>query len=170
LKNAVRTHGGKNWVAIAELVPGRTRIQCHRRWQSSLDPSIDQANKNVQWEEDEDTKLKNAVRTHGGRNWVAITAQIPGRTRSQCHSRWYNCLDPSIDRANARTGKWTSDEDTKLKDAVRSHGGKNWVLIAAIVPGRTKNQCCGRWKNALAPNRRTIREEERDALNEGPAL
>jgi hypothetical protein len=43
-------------------------------------------------------------------------------------------LDPSIDLANGRTGKWAENEDIKLKDAVQIHGGKEWVAITALVP------------------------------------
>jgi hypothetical protein len=52
----------------------------------------------------------------------------------------------------AGTGKWGEDEDIKLEAAVRMHeGGKNWVAIAALVPGRTQIQCSARCK-ALDPN------------------
>jgi hypothetical protein len=170
LKNAVRTHGSKNWVAIAALVPGRTRIQCNDRWREAYLSNIDPTTARTgEWTSDEDTKLKNAVQTHGGKKWVAIAALVPGRTRNMCYSRWYNFLDPSIDRANIRTGTWDEDEDIKLKNAVRTHGN-DWALIAVLISGRTKRQCGGRWRNFLAPNRRTIREEERDALNKASAL
>jgi hypothetical protein len=29
-------HGGKSWGAIAALVPGRTKGQCHSRWKDVL--------------------------------------------------------------------------------------------------------------------------------------
>jgi myb proto-oncogene protein len=61
-------------------------------------------------------------------------------------------LDTSIDRANERMGKWSQEDDIKLKDAVQMHGGKNWVAIAALVPGRTKNQCHNRWHDILDPS------------------
>jgi hypothetical protein len=100
------------------------------------------------WAEDEDRKLKDAVQTHRGKNWVAIKALgVPGRTQKQCCNRWCHLLDPSIDRANGRTGKWVEDEDIKPKNAVHTHGGKNWGSIIALVPGRTKSQCCSRWQN-----------------------
>jgi hypothetical protein len=35
-------------------------------------------------------------------------------------------------------GEWTAVEDGKLKDAVQTHGGKNWVAISALVAGRTR--------------------------------
>jgi hypothetical protein len=53
-------------------------------------------------------------------------------------------VDASIDGTTGRTGTWTEDEDIKLKDAVQMHGGKNWIAIAALVPGRTKSQCNSR--------------------------
>jgi hypothetical protein len=95
------------------------------------------------WTLEEDAKLTSAVTNtskmkHSREymtDWVAISALVTGRTRSQCRSRWHELLDPNIDSANERTGKWTADEDSKLKDAVQTHGGKNWSLIAALVPG-----------------------------------
>jgi hypothetical protein len=47
------------------------------------------------WTEDEDSKLKIAVQTHGGKDWAAIAALVPSRTKIQCHDRWHNALDPS---------------------------------------------------------------------------
>jgi hypothetical protein len=153
LMNAVQTHGGQDWAAIAALVPGRTKNQCHVRWHNALDPSIDRKiERKGSWTADEDFRLKDAVQTHGGKNWDKIAALVPGRTKSQCHSRWRNALDPSIDRTAGRTGKWTEDEDNKLKKAVQLHGGKKWAAIALLVPGRTKYQCTTRWHDALNPS------------------
>jgi hypothetical protein len=146
LKDAVQMHGGKNWAAIATLVPGRTITQCRDRWNNVLDPSIDRANRiTAKWTIHEDIVLKDAVQTLGGKDWAAIAALVPGRTTRQCCERWNDALNPSIDRANGRTGKWTIEEDVMLKDAVQTHGGKNWSAIAALVPGRTTRQCKNRW-------------------------
>ncbi len=46
-------------------------------------------------------------------------------------------------------GTWIEDEDDKLDDAVQIYGGKDWGAIAALVPGRNKNQCRCRWTNYL---------------------
>jgi myb proto-oncogene protein len=86
---------------------------------------------------------------HGGKNWGAISALVPGRTRLQCTIRWHDVLDPSIDRADGCTGKWTVDEDSKLKDALQTHGDKDWVELSAVVPGRTKDQCRRRFASLL---------------------
>jgi hypothetical protein len=69
------------------------------------------------WTEDEAIKLKDAIQTHGGKNWNAITALVPGRTKGQCYQRRHDILDPNIDRARLET-KWTAVEDSKLKDAI----------------------------------------------------
>jgi hypothetical protein len=60
-----------------------------------------------------------------------------------------DALDRSVDRPSGRTGPWAEDADVKLKDAVQMYGGKDWVVIAALVPGRMKRQCCNRWEKAL---------------------
>jgi hypothetical protein len=153
LKDAVQIHGGKDWVAIAALVAGRTQKQCASRWHDFLKHSIDQATEHsAMWTTDEDSKLKDAVQIHGGRDWAAITALVMGRTQNQCLKRWHNALKDSIDQATRRSATWTKDEDNKLKNSVQMHGGKDWVAIAALVPGRTKNQCRNRWHYALHPS------------------
>jgi hypothetical protein len=163
LKHAVETHGHKNWSTIAALVPGRTRIQCNNRWHNTPNPSIEPANGLTgKWSADEDSKLKDAVQTNGGKDWAAISALIPGRTKQQCCQRWHRVLYPDIDRTNGRTGKWTEDEDSKLKDAVQRHGGKNWGTIATLVPGRLETQCHSRWQSLrrmLVPSKSEVAVE-----------
>jgi myb proto-oncogene protein len=151
LKDAVQTHGAKDWDAISTLVPGRTEKQCRSRWKDVLEPSINQANGCTgKWTVDEDSKLKDAVQTHDGRNGGAIAALVSGRTEQRCRNRWKEVLDPSIDRGS--TGKWTAVEDSKLKDAVQTHGAKDWDAISALVPGRTRKQCNDRWHDVLDPS------------------
>jgi hypothetical protein len=99
------------------------------------------------WTPEEDAELTSAVakakKKLWGKNyktdWVAVAAFVPGRTKKQCWNRWRDALDPSITQVARRTGKWTEDEDLKLQGAVQMHCGKDWVAIAALVPGRTKN-------------------------------
>jgi hypothetical protein len=152
--NSTKYMSVTDWAAVAVLVPNRTRKQCWNRWHNSLDPNIERANgRTGKWTEDEDIKLKDSVKIHSGKDWAAITVLVPDRTQKQCHYRWSSALDPSIDRVNVRMGKWTEDEDSKLKDAVQTHGGKDWVAISALVPSRVAQQCRHRWHTALDPNR-----------------
>jgi hypothetical protein len=142
-----------NWPAVAALVPGRTRNQCNQRWHDVLDPSIGRASgRKGKWTEVEDSKLKSAVQTHADMNWVAISLLVPGRKKKQCLRRWHDVLDPNNGRASGRKGKWTEDEDSKLKDAVHAHGDEEWSVISALVPRRTKKQCWTRWHDVLDPS------------------
>jgi hypothetical protein len=79
-------------------------------------------------------KLKDAVLTHSGKNWGANAALVPGRTKLLCSDKWHGNLEPSVAPTTERAGKWTAVADSKLNDAVQTHGGKNLVAIAALVP------------------------------------
>jgi hypothetical protein len=65
------------------MVQGRTAAQCYNVWHGVLDPSIDQTppRTGLWWTTEEDNKLKYAMHTHGDKDWVAITALVPGRTK-----------------------------------------------------------------------------------------
>jgi hypothetical protein len=155
----VRTHRSR-WrfpcssrCRTAALVPGRTNIQFRNRWQDVLDPSITlTAGRTGKWVEDGELKLENSVRMHGGKDWAAIAALVPGRTNKQCSSRWHDVLNPDIALLAGRAGSWIEGEDLKLKKSVQMHGGKDWAAIAVLVPGRTKDQCRNRWHNVLDPS------------------
>jgi hypothetical protein len=142
LVEAVKKHG-KDWVAVAAMVPGRSNSQCQQRWTSSLDPANGKKGK---WKPEEDGKLVEAVKKHGN-DWVAVAALVPGRTNNRCHQRWTDVLDPS----NVKKGKWKPEEDGKLAEAVKKHGN-DWVAVAALVPGRTNKHCCKRWTKSLDPS------------------
>jgi myb proto-oncogene protein len=152
-QDAVQTHGDKDWAAISALVPGRTQKRWRSKWRNALDSNIEPTTSRTgKWTADENSKLQDAVQMHGGKDWVAIAALVPGLTQIQCNHRWHHILVSKIDRANERTGKWTAVEDSKLKNAVKMHGGKNWGAIAALVPGRTKYLCYKRWQRVLDPS------------------
>jgi hypothetical protein len=81
-------------------------------------------------------------------------------------------LNPSIGRASRRKGKWSAADDSQLKHAVQTHGDNDWVVISALVPGRTKKQCWDRWryKKHMDPNRSTVQGEEHGTVKKAPAL
>jgi myb proto-oncogene protein len=141
LTDAVKKHGVNNWIAVAVFVPGRTYRQCHDRWAKHVDPII----KNDKWAVEEDAMMMRAVKEHGGSNWVAVAAMIPGRTNEQCHQRWFRSLNPGIKR-----GKWTEEEDGILTVAVLELGD-NWDVVSTLVPGRTNDQCRARWVKHVDP-------------------
>jgi hypothetical protein len=109
------------------------------------------------WTPVQDGQLIRAVKNtpkkkHKGKvtsDWIAISAQVQGRTSKHCHNRWRHTLDPSVDRSNGSSGAWEEEEDIVLKNAVRKHDGKDWAAISALVPGRTSKQCQNRCRNTL---------------------
>jgi 3-keto-L-gulonate-6-phosphate decarboxylase len=151
LTDAVKKHNGADWAAISALVLGRTRQQCYKRWNNELDSKSDEttARAGEKWTTDEDSTLADAVKKHNGVDWAAIAALAPGRTKTQCYSRWHGCLLSKGDESTARNGKWTADEDSTLADAVKKYNGEDWASIAALVPGRTIRQCNRRWQYVL---------------------
>merc|ERR1711865_473004 len=50
-------------------------------------------------------------------------------------------------------GRWTKDEDTKLRAAVKEMSGKNWKRISelAFTGVRSDVQCLHRWQKVLRP-------------------
>ncbi|KAI8851626.1 Homeodomain-like protein [Chytridium lagenaria] len=71
------------WQKIAEIIPGRTGVQCIARYQEALDPEI----RKGKWNVEEDALLKKGLRLHG-KGWVKIAGLIRGRTQRQCRTRW----------------------------------------------------------------------------------
>jgi hypothetical protein len=144
LSEGVKTYG-KDWVAVALRVPGRTNVQCCHRWVDGFDPCIDRGPPRS-WKPEEDAKLTSAVKTHGN-DWAVVASLVPGRTNVQCRHRWVRHVDPNTNR---KMGKWISEEDAQLIRAVKKNG-KDWVAVAALVPGRTNFQCHNRWVNHVEP-------------------
>jgi hypothetical protein len=58
-------------------------------------------------------------------------------------------LDSKSDETAPHAGKWTVEEESILMDAVEKQKGEEWADIAALVPGRTKQQCWHRWNGIL---------------------
>ncbi|VFQ95987.1 unnamed protein product [Cuscuta campestris] len=144
LLNIVHQKGLSNWIDIAiSLGSNRTPFQCLTRYQRSLNATIIKS----EWTEEEDDKLREAVEAFGDSNWQAVAATLIERTGTQCSNRWIKTLNPARERA----GKWTADEDKRLKVAVMLFGQKSWKKLAENVPGRTHVQCRERWVNCLDP-------------------
>jgi hypothetical protein len=138
---------GKDWLAAADRVSGRTNIQCYHRWVDCLDPLVDRGPRQ-KWTPVQDTLLASAIKKHGKR-WVEIAKLVPGRNNRQCRLRWADNLGPNINRT---IGKWIAEEDAMIIDAVKKCGN-DWVAVAALVPGRTNVQCRERWVECLDPDK-----------------
>mmetsp|Transcript_24177 Transcript_24177/g.27887 ORF Transcript_24177/g.27887 Transcript_24177/m.27887 type:complete len:132 (-) Transcript_24177:1058-1453(-) len=116
LRCAVEQHGAKQWRKIAEFVPGRTSIQCLHRWTKILKPGLVKGS----WTPEEDEKLKNWVlKKKGAMKWAEATNEIKGRSGKQIRERWFNILNPQINKA-----KWTDEEERLLFQLYQKFGPK----------------------------------------------
>lgn len=100
--------------------------------------------------------MKVAVTLFGAKNWHKIAQFVPGRTQPQCRERWVNSLDPKVNR-----GKWTKEEDAKLREAIKEHGYSCWSKVASHLSCRTDSQCRRRWKSLYPHQVPLIQEANR---------
>ncbi|CAO3599827.1 unnamed protein product [Absidia cylindrospora] len=173
---------GQNWDLVAQHHGTKSARQCGNRYKNVIRYQNSDSTKDYIHNQPLTKNEKNLI-IQGvdmfGHDWIAITnTYLPQRKPLQCR-RWYLAnfehdnnkqLDDDDDddddddtatllaRSSSRhgdgRGRWTVEEDERLRFAMNEYGGNtvDWNKVATLVyTGRTPLQCRQHWNYTLQP-------------------
>ena len=137
LKEIAKEFNYKNWNSVAEFIPGKNSIQCSSRYRR-IKPGLIKG----PWKKEEDSKLLSLYEKYG-KNWAAISKEMPHRTGKQIRDRFINNLDTRYNN-----GKFNEEEDKMILKYHKIYGNK-WSKIAKKMKARTGDMVKNRFYSSL---------------------
>ena len=146
----------KNWKSIANFISGKSSIQCSARYRR-IRPGLFKGS----WRKEEDSKLISLYEKYG-KNWAAISKEMPQRTGKQIRDRFLNSLDTRYKR-----GKFSEEEDKMILKYHKIYGNQ-WAKIAKKMKTRTGDMIKNRFYSSLQKgikNNKTFLTKKRKRTN-----
>ncbi|EME28740.1 hypothetical protein Gasu_37900 isoform 2 [Galdieria sulphuraria] len=84
LRKAVVKYGEGHWSQIAQMVPGRTDLQCRERYTDVLKPSLS----HQPWTHEENERLLQLTQEMGTGKWSLVASFMKNRTDNQCYRQY----------------------------------------------------------------------------------
>jgi len=137
LEKKAKDFNYKNWKSIAEFIPGKNSIQCSARYRR-IRPGLIKGT----WKKEEDSKLLSLYEKYG-KNWAAISKEMPQRTGKQIRDRFINRLDTRYKR-----GKFSKEEDEMILKYHKIYGNQ-WTKISKKMITRTGDMIKNRFYSSL---------------------
>lgn len=121
---------GFQWNKISKQMKSRTPNQCMQKYYHFI-----QHNKKGRWNTIEDQILLNWVSKNTElKNWNDCANLIEGRSNRQCKERWFNYLNPNLNKS-----KWEENDQIVLFNCILKNGFC-WVKISKQFQNRSENQ------------------------------
>ncbi|KAF9426007.1 Myblike DNAbinding domain-containing protein [Podila epigama] len=112
LEAAMETLGeNASWEEIANLVPGRSAIQCRQHWMYGQTHHVERADE--PWTDKDRERLKLAVERFGTNRWKLVSEFVVGKTAHRCRMEWREKMNPKVNLE-----PWTDNEMGQLMSLV----------------------------------------------------
>lgn len=94
-----------------------------------------------------DSSMNASFLSHNNQNHTGATAALVAAPLDETIDLFRKVK--SIKKSRSKT--WSAAEDEALKNAMLQINGNHWSKVAQLIPGKTPQQCLGRWRT-LNPN------------------